>query len=84
VEVGILRLRGLIRFANQSATLRMTIWCLAPSRKSAETRPGAGSSSLRFNVFYFYALFTTLTHLGSSEAPYSSCQFHHLYGGVWG
>jgi hypothetical protein len=28
VEVGILRLRGLIRFANQSATLRMTIWCL--------------------------------------------------------
>ena len=32
------------------------------------------------------ALSTTLTHLGSTEAlaEYSSCQFHHLYGGVCG
>ena len=31
------------------------------------------------------ALSTTLLHLGSGDAEaYSSCQFHHLYGGVWG
>ena len=32
------------------------------------------------------ALSTTLTHFGSGEASaaYLSCQFHHLYGGVWG
>ena len=38
----------------------------------------------RFNVTF--ALSTTLTHLGSGEAleAYSSCQFHQLYGGVWG
>jgi hypothetical protein len=38
---------------------------------------------LRFNVTFAFP--TTLIHLGSSEAAaYSSCQFHHLYGGVWG
>ncbi len=33
-----------------------------------------------------FAFSTTLFHLGSTEVPaaYSSCQFHHLYGGVWG
>src|SRR6516165_1376269 len=37
----------------------------------------------RFNVSFAFS--TTLTHLGSAEAAaYSSCQFHHLYGGVCG
>ena len=40
--------------------------------------------SFRFSVTT--ALSTTLFHLGSTElsAVYSSCQFHHLYGTVWG
>jgi hypothetical protein len=37
-------------------------------------------------VYVACALSTTFTHLGSGEedAPYSSCQFHHLYGAVCG
>jgi DNA-binding transcriptional LysR family regulator len=80
--------RGLASTEAGEVALTYARRILALHDELLETMQGA-TSQMRayYSVFSVTrALSTTLAHLASGAASeaYSSCQFHHLYGTVWG